>query len=359
MAVGSEPAVAAATLRIPEPVDAPASKSKSTERRAKVVKALPKLFDLVPPSLKPNDNGCWMNGTKLRCVPSFYLLGQVKCGTTDLFAKISRHPDVYQSTVKEQHFFSREWYTGDRYISQFDRGAAAIQQGQRVLIGDGTPDYIWAYLRCLNKDFKYPTFSKANKVRVTIAETLAELNAAANLVLILRDPVQRLWSDFFYFADRNERDVPLPRPTDPVERKRAPAKLVTAQHFDEYVEHGLAKLARCQSKFPLSECVWRARTSVFSGPTRIVMGCYAPFVAEYLRNFERKQLLVLTLDEYKAKPKETLARVFSHIGAQPMGDGDLANAVGNADRGEPVPAQHTFWPSRADPTRANWQGVCL
>ena len=45
--------------------------------------------------------------------------GQVKCGTTDLFAKISRHPDVYQSTVKEQHFFSREWYTGDRYLDQF------------------------------------------------------------------------------------------------------------------------------------------------------------------------------------------------------------------------------------------------
>ena len=35
---------------------------------------------------------------------------------------------------------------------------------------------------------------------ITIAEVIAELNPKARLLLQLRDPVSRLWSDFFYFA---------------------------------------------------------------------------------------------------------------------------------------------------------------
>ena len=45
---------------------------------------------------------------------------------------------------------------------------------------------------------------------VTIAEALAEVNPRARLLLMLRDPLSRLWSDFFYFAHHRERDLPLP-----------------------------------------------------------------------------------------------------------------------------------------------------
>ena len=63
-------------------------------------------------------------------------------------------------------------------------------------------------------------------VRTSIPEVLVELNPNARLVLILRDPVPRLWSDFWYFIERGERDLRLPRPADKAEFKRDPGKLV-------------------------------------------------------------------------------------------------------------------------------------
>lgn len=71
-------------------------------------------------------------------------------------------------------------------ISQFDRAGKVI--GSDKIVGDGTPDYIWAHLRCLNKRKKYPH----DRGEATIAEVLAELNPKARLVLMLREPTSRL-----------------------------------------------------------------------------------------------------------------------------------------------------------------------
>jgi N-acetylgalactosamine 4-sulfate 6-O-sulfotransferase len=143
---------------------------------------------------------------------------------------------------------------------------------------------------------------------VTIAEALAELNPRARLLLMLRNPLSRLWSDFFYFAHRRERDLPLP-----------PEHEVNATHFHRYVEHGIATIQKCLSALPtatMGTCVWTSRTMVFAAPTRMVMGCYAPFIREYLRNFNREQLEVFTLEEYHVDPQSVLTRAFAHIGAE-------------------------------------------
>ena len=251
----------------------------------------------------------------------------------DRYAKLSKHPEVFSASVKEQHFFSREWYDGARYIQQFSRGASKIAAGQRLLLGDGTPDTFWSYLRCLNKDFKYPHTIDGQAVRTTIPEVIAEVNPNARLLVILRDPVKRLWSDFFYFVERGERDIKLPRSPDPAEFKRNPAKLVNESHFDAYVKHGLESFAKCAAAGKtLAECVWSVRTLVHSGPTRMAMGCYGPYIEEWLKHFSRDQLQVLTLDEYHANPKSTLAAVFEHIGARPLSDVELDGVVGDGKK---------------------------
>lgn len=47
------------------------------------------------------------NLSRLRCLPYFLIIGQPKCGTTDLFWKISKHPDVETPPIKELHWWSR------------------------------------------------------------------------------------------------------------------------------------------------------------------------------------------------------------------------------------------------------------
>lgn len=45
---------------------------------------------------------------RLRCLPFFYIIGQPKCGTTDLFHRLLLHPEVKFNTMKEPHWWTRK-----------------------------------------------------------------------------------------------------------------------------------------------------------------------------------------------------------------------------------------------------------
>lgn len=47
------------------------------------------------------------NAHRLRCLPYFFIIGQPKCGSTDLFRRILYHPDVVSPPIKELHWWSR------------------------------------------------------------------------------------------------------------------------------------------------------------------------------------------------------------------------------------------------------------
>lgn len=45
---------------------------------------------------------------RLRCLPGFYIIGQPKCGTTDLYDRLRLHPEVKFSAIKEPHWWTRK-----------------------------------------------------------------------------------------------------------------------------------------------------------------------------------------------------------------------------------------------------------
>lgn len=110
-------------------------------------------------------NPCWtsVNG-KLKCLPYFQGIGMDKCGTIDLFARISRHPDVVPNIKnKETMWWSWErygywlWSSNARrtylsnYIHYFDNLALRLnnisqKKGKTQLVtGDGTPMDMWDF----------------------------------------------------------------------------------------------------------------------------------------------------------------------------------------------------------------------
>ena len=44
---------------------------------------------------------------RIRCLPYFYIPGISKCGTTDLYTAINKHPDVASTSMKEPIFWNR------------------------------------------------------------------------------------------------------------------------------------------------------------------------------------------------------------------------------------------------------------
>ena len=47
------------------------------------------------------------DASTIRCLPFYYLIGFPKCGSTDLYESISRHPTMVRAGKKEPHWWSR------------------------------------------------------------------------------------------------------------------------------------------------------------------------------------------------------------------------------------------------------------
>ena len=45
-------------------------------------------------------NPCWFENKKLRCIPYYHILGVSKCGTTDIYNRLVKHPHIYESLNK-------------------------------------------------------------------------------------------------------------------------------------------------------------------------------------------------------------------------------------------------------------------
>ncbi len=112
-------------------------------------------------------------------VPDFFIVGHAKSGTTALYEMLRRHPQIYMPDVKELWFFSPELRsrfrkpsarrpeTLDGYLALF----AAAGREQRA--GEASPRYLQSR---------------------TAASRIAEVQPAARIIAILREPASFLRS---------------------------------------------------------------------------------------------------------------------------------------------------------------------
>jgi hypothetical protein len=112
-------------------------------------------------------------------VPDFFIVGHPKCGTTALYEMLRCHPQIYMPACKEPWFFAPELHdrtpprpggtpgTLDDYLSLFE----AARPEQRV--GEASALYLWSR---------------------TAASRIAEVQPAARIIAILREPASFLHS---------------------------------------------------------------------------------------------------------------------------------------------------------------------
>jgi hypothetical protein len=131
-------------------------------------------------------------------VPDFFIVGHPKSGTTALYAMLKRHPQVYLPSFKEPWFLASELSayralrpprhgktpeTLEEYLSLFDPATPE----QRV--GEASALYLWSH---------------------TAAGRIAELQPAARIIAVLREPASFLRSLHFQFVQtytETEKDL--------------------------------------------------------------------------------------------------------------------------------------------------------
>ncbi len=176
--------------------------------------------------------------------PHFIIIGAVKGATTWSARALARHPSVF-IPGPEPHYFSSEYEKGrDWYLGLFSKAPAG------AVIGEKSADY----LACPEA-----------------AARMAALVPGAQLIVQLRNPIERAYSDYCMLYRRGTV-------------REAPAVYFSPNRSGGESERFL------------------------SG------GLYADHLARFYDRFPREQILVLLVEEIMATPTPAFNRILSHVG---------------------------------------------
>jgi hypothetical protein len=164
---------------------------------------------------------------------SFIVAGAQKGGTSALDAYLREHPELCLPRRKELHFFDTDANFAVEPIDYAAYHANFDPKPPQRLLGEVTPAYMY-----------WPT----------AAERIERYNPAMKLILVLRNPITRAFSQW-NMARQNHRE-PLPfleaLRVEPERRRNLP--LERAKRFT-YVERGfyVAQLQRLWEHFPVAQ----------------------------------------------------------------------------------------------------------
>lgn len=176
-------------------------------------------------------------------LPNFIVIGAGKAGTTSLYGYLSDHPQVFMSDPKELNFFTIEdnWHLGLPWYERHFEGAS----GARA-IGEASGNYA-----------NWPEYAG-------VPERMAGVVPDAQLVYVIRDPVERMESAYRYM------------------------RVLGAEHQ------------------PMEEA-FRER------PIYMNVSRYALQIEQYLQHYPRERLLVIVSEDLRGQREATMRRVFSFL----------------------------------------------
>ncbi|MEE9289121.1 MAG: sulfotransferase [Bacteroidota bacterium] len=131
-------------------------------------------------------------------MPNFLIIGAMKAGTSSLYAYLGQHPQIYMSHIKESRFFASEGENmgfcgpGDelqnkRSITHIrDYSALFRNVSDEIAIGEASPMYIDS--------------PKA-------AERIQHYIPDVKLIAMLRNPVERAYSNFLHAVRENREPL--------------------------------------------------------------------------------------------------------------------------------------------------------
>ena len=137
---------------------------------------------------------------------NFFVIGAAKCGTTTIYARLSRHPEVFLSPLKEPNYHSRADLDPTRFSKAFQANTT-LDLTHYLSQPDPLPEMQVGFVR---EEAQYARlFSGATNVHRVVGECStsylwspsapAALHAAhpnAKIVVALRDPVERIYSHY-------------------------------------------------------------------------------------------------------------------------------------------------------------------
>ena len=141
-------------------------------------------------------------------LPNFFIVGAPKAGTTSLFYYLDQHPQVYMSAIKEPNFFAAE-VRGENCAPELRRSIAGDARNLRLFLDGpmhrkrfgGIVEDWEDYLRLYGNAGDKTSLGEASVSYLrspSAAGRIAERIPNAKIIVMLRDPVERAFSQYLH-----------------------------------------------------------------------------------------------------------------------------------------------------------------
>jgi hypothetical protein len=217
-----------------------------------------------------------------RSLPDFLIVGTQRGGTTTLFKVLLEHPQVGGAGLhKEVHYFDLNADRGERWYRAHFPTRRSVERARgragRFIVGEASPYYLF-----------HPR----------APERAGALLPAAKVVVLLRNPVSRAWSQY-----RHE-----------VELGYEPLSFEDALAAEPERTAGEAALLLEDPRY---------RSFEHQHHAYVARSDYPPQLDAWLASFPREQVLLLLSEDLFADPVGTLGRVTSFLGLEDRPPGEI------------------------------------
>lgn len=289
---------------------------------------------------------CWVPSGRTSCAPQFIIAGAMKSGTTSIWSYLLSHPDVLplSSTIldpqsihtvmaaKEVRFFNDPAYTNlireygkataiDYYLDLFPPIPRPDEQVSDLILGtnkgritgEATPMYICT---------------------PGVAERIKDALPYVKIIITLRNPVDRAYSDYWFRQSLKIRENPIYVSEERhmnIFHSCVTHEIAIADYcgFDSFARNPTRKNANefwrccttvskkvtdgsptlCSDKATQHLCDITDTVKASCPGLNLMFGIYAPQLIEWIEVFDKNQILIMNSDslfEYPAHTMETI-----------------------------------------------------
>ncbi|ELT90371.1 hypothetical protein CAPTEDRAFT_150358 [Capitella teleta] len=255
---------------------------------------------------------------RIRCLPYFYLIGMPRSGSTDLTYSIGFHPYVIRSRLKEFKYWNRARlqhpavqlrnYPHElrHYVETFDYMGEISRNFTKgftrqeypyhpMILGDESPSYMfdfdaWEQLD-VHKGLSEPRFTTAHYIK--------QLTPRAKFIITLRNPADRLFSDYKAFYTTQHK---------------------TARDFDELVRVNINLFNNCTKTRTVRACAYSYNSTLPFQPVRPRVGIYYIYLVDWFATYPRDQFYITRLEDFAEKKSAVASEIFEFLELPPVSD---------------------------------------
>jgi hypothetical protein len=199
-------------------------------------------------------------------LPDFVVIGAMKGGTSYFYHLLTQHPYIERCAIKELHFFDVGFDLGVEWYRRCFP-TPGWKDGRRIITGEATP------------------YMPARRAPERMAEVVPE----ARLIALLRNPVDRAYSDYQQVVRKGRQTLTF---EEAIERERGRPLGGEDETFDHEARVNLA-----------------ARNHGY-----LSKGIYVDQLMRWAEFFPREQILALKSEDFFDNPKQTLKHAFEFLG---------------------------------------------